>query len=809
MILPARNTLFASRKGYIMSISGFYAYASLPPAHKEIITTFVSKANKKYNPDNITLNTWEEMCINGKILIDVICNKIDESSFFCADITYYNPNVMFELGYAIAKGKRIWLSVESGVDTNEEQKRIFSFLSVVGYAEYGNSSNLLDRFSKDRPHADLSSTLYRSIIEPYIGLREPKNKAKPALLYLKPLFDNEFCNRANALIEDLDYIKTIDDPTETFSQTIQWYGEKVTNADLVICNMSGRRRPKSETINSRHAFFCGMAKGLGKDIAIYAEEDYSVPLDFKDNVCIYQTAQMGVQHLEEFISNFYTRFKPDENFAKEVNLNTLVKLSELNIGDILAENENKDMLDECFIKTNAYEEAINGRNMIFVGRKGSGKTACFLQLEQELSKNRRNLVVKIAPDDYEFASILSVLETIKVTEKHHVFDSLWKYLIYTEILLAVKQEYTRLNGCASTEAEKNIAAIINDQEIGSQPFSIRIESCLRNLRTRTFQFDLTTIENQRGAISQILHAEFISKARIALGKYLENKQRVAILVDNLDKAWSKKIHVDFLSDILWSLLRVGKNLSDDFRHTDSRKEQVKANFAIFLREDIFDVIRKNSREPDKISCHSMLWEDSELLFRLIDERLIFNQPRKLKNANRDTLWNNYFVKTVENKNVMEYIKECCIPRPRDYLFLMNAAISTAKNRRHNIVEESDFLKAEEQYSKYAVETIEVEHIFEENTRELIYSLIGQNSILKDNDINEIAKRVNVEKTLFLETLILYGVLSVCISENSFKQVYNINDYERIIRLAKVNSEKQKYPMSWKITRAFWKELGIE
>jgi nucleoside 2-deoxyribosyltransferase len=85
---------------------GFFAYASAPHSIPATVKAAIESINKT---QQATLVSWESLGIGGKYIIKEICDAIDDSDFFCADITTINPNVMFELGFAIARDKRIWL----------------------------------------------------------------------------------------------------------------------------------------------------------------------------------------------------------------------------------------------------------------------------------------------------------------------------------------------------------------------------------------------------------------------------------------------------------------------------------------------------------------------------------------------------------------------------------------------------------------------------------------------------------------------------------------------------------------------------
>src|SRR4051812_34816560 len=84
---------------------GFFGYPSNPATIGETIRTAVTEINRG---GVAQIRTWEGLNISGRIIIQEILQAIDESQFFCIDLTGLNFNVMFELGYAIARNKVIF-----------------------------------------------------------------------------------------------------------------------------------------------------------------------------------------------------------------------------------------------------------------------------------------------------------------------------------------------------------------------------------------------------------------------------------------------------------------------------------------------------------------------------------------------------------------------------------------------------------------------------------------------------------------------------------------------------------------------------
>lgn len=107
-----------------------------------------------------------------------------------------------------------------------------------------------------------------------------------------------------------------------------------------------------------------------------------------------------------------------------------------------------------------------------------------------------------------------------------------------------------------------------------------------------------------------------------MGRALKDRRRVALLTDNLDKAWERGSDREMQSRIILGLLSAVGRMEKDFRKDDGWRERVNVSLAVFLRADIFDFVRQHAREPDKITTLQVRWDDQELLARLIDDRYV-------------------------------------------------------------------------------------------------------------------------------------------------------------------------------------------
>jgi hypothetical protein len=221
----------------------------------------------------------------------------------------------------------------------------------------------------------------------------------------------------------------------------------------------------------------------------------------------------------------------------------------------------------------------------------------------------------IKPISYELEGIVSLLKrTIDKSERGYLVESLWKFLIYTELANTVTQELeAKPAHYVPTPGEQQLLDFVRQHHaIVGESFSVRLQEAVAALAS---QESTGSSSDDRAQISVLLHQQVLARLRAVLGLALSERERVAILVDNLDKIWGEKEQTEVLSHLLFGLLGIAGRIGDEFKTGGPRKPAANVTLAIFLRSDIFSVIRDVAREPDKISHERIAWNDPELLMR--------------------------------------------------------------------------------------------------------------------------------------------------------------------------------------------------
>jgi hypothetical protein len=719
---------------------GFFAYAAAPPSIPEIIRAAAQSINKN---QTVRIRTWEDLQVGGKYIIGEICAAIDECDFFCADITTINANVLFELGFAIARDKRVWLIRDDSYTDAKKEFNQLQMLTTVGYSPYVNVGQVIQRFFSEGPQASLHETIFRQSIEPTLS---PGNEPD-ALMYLKSRIDTEASVRVTRVLQDSKLPMVVDDPRETSVQPLNWYAQKLFRSVGLATHFLSPAREGFRLHNARYALVSGLARGFDVPMLMLAEQsDLLAPIDYRDAMRYYTTPTEAARETDQWLQPIALRQgvhrdQPKRKYVDVLKLATELKDFHLQLGEYVAENE-AEHLDEYFVETTAFMDVINGRHAIFVGRKGTGKTTNLIRASSVIGADVQNLVVLIKPVGYEIEGLVRLFTGYKTRDaKGYVIESLWKYMLYTEIAHAAAEQ---IRSAALWQlADRSSQQLLQELERQNSPFSgdftIRLERIVGTLSSLPSG---GSHEEFRSGISEALHSGALSALRRILAEVLGRKRQVVLLVDNLDKPWTKSADLDKLSEFLLGLLNAAARITEDLRRKDGSKGSIRFNSAIFLRSDIFDRVTAAIEEPDKISYTRLSWDDPELLLRIIEERYTASHG---SDSDPATMWHNYFCPQVRGVPTREYLTLRTMPRPRDIVFLVKSAVSFAVNRKHDRVEERDILDAEKQYSLYALDSILVENgITIPQMESVLLEFLGCDRVLDETNVRQVISRAGVE-----------------------------------------------------------------
>ena len=119
----------------------FIAFASKPSGVRDVIEQAI--ADYRIRGGKLQILPWTELNVSGALIWKKILEEIDQRPFLIADVTALNPNVTYEIGYAIGKQKRIRFVLHSDLKDNKERSRI-GIYDVIGYQPYKTKDELFD-----------------------------------------------------------------------------------------------------------------------------------------------------------------------------------------------------------------------------------------------------------------------------------------------------------------------------------------------------------------------------------------------------------------------------------------------------------------------------------------------------------------------------------------------------------------------------------------------------------------------------------------------------------------------------------------
>jgi hypothetical protein len=145
-------------------------------------------------------------------------------------------------------------------------------------------------------------------------------------------------------------------------------------------------------------------------------------------------------------------------------------------GDPAEENE-ATQLDNYFLVTEQFRLSLNGELNIILGRKGSGKSAIFIQTRDKLRSDRDNIVVDLAPKGFQLIKLKEfILEQLSLGTRKEFIAAFWEYIVWLEIaykLLEKDERRTRIDS-RLIQPYNRLKAAYSQRVEGSGDFAVRL-----------------------------------------------------------------------------------------------------------------------------------------------------------------------------------------------------------------------------------------------------------------------------------------------------------------------------------------------
>ena len=254
-------------------------------------------------------------------------------------------------------------------------------------------------------------------------------------------------------------------------------------------------------------------------------------------------------------------------------------LSKIDLGKDEAEQDQR--LQEYFLKTSNYRNALAGTKTIVIGRKGSGKSAIFALMQVELEESGA-LVIPITPDQYSWSALKDYEEKGILPEQAHTNS--WKLTLLSSVVWKLNESNLVSESSKLLKYYKYMKDAYVPTPDGFFNIVEKIKKILSGVKTQWVSFDfgetgtVATPLKVTEELKTLLHAE-----------WPQGKQ-VRILIDRLDDSWDAS---EKSQHLIIGLLKAANELNAAFSG--------KIIVTVFLRSDIYD----NLFLMTKTNCGSM------------------------------------------------------------------------------------------------------------------------------------------------------------------------------------------------------------
>lgn len=678
----------------------FFAYPSRPETTADAIRGSIELLHKDATID-VGLIDWKDLPIEGNIIFCEICEAIRKSSCVVLNTTYINFNILFEYGYAIGAGRAIWPLVEEGV---AKENRIYSTidtLTTIGYSSFTHSRSLYKKILLKKPWTRVS----RFDLPEALGKDATRDAI--SLLYLQSKVDNEPSLRISEALSTMPMLVISDDPREVAFRPLSWYLNAIKKSYAVVIHLGNDRMEGYDLHSAKCALVAGISLALGRRLLIVGENVSLRPIDYRDIIRSYDSASQAEQIIGEFISpirniifDFQKYIEHDIGLPKRtVDLRGNI-LAAIDLGDYIAENEEQS-LSNYFVETPEFLMAIEPEFKVFVGRKGSGKTANFYMIMDRFFQDKRNVVCNIKPKEWQFNELVQFVKNeLDGVKKGYLLQSWWKFMIYSEVIKACYEKIREKPVSATFSAcEDRIMKYVDSRDdILQSSFTTRLVNTVRNL-----------VKNHKGLantvpLSEILHEQEIGQMHDMLLDYIqENEGRCNVVIDSLDANWYLGEDYKIMADILLSLIDSARDVWRTCKR-DLSKLRIDSDISIliFLRNDVFEVVLGVAKEPDKLQYELILWDNFDDLFEIVNQRILDS----LADYDVDILnWADILEPGFTPEDMKDFVRSSLIWRPRDIIFFFERAFYCARSRGAKFLGRRDFNAAMVEYSEHAFRSL--------------------------------------------------------------------------------------------------------
>ncbi|TAL93379.1 MAG: ATP-binding protein [Paraburkholderia sp.] len=338
------------------------------------------------------------------------------------------------------------------------------------------------------------------------------------------------------------------------------------------------------------------------------------------------------------------------------------------LGDTTAENDKK-MLTEAFVPTADFRTLIEtDERTVVVGRRGTGKSALYIQLQKYWSDDKKIVVLCFSPEDTEIIGFRSLLKPFSTSFNLARASTrlLWRYAMLMEIAAYIRGNY-------------KLAHLVEGDETLREHLQ-RWGNVKGNLLTKCRHIAKTFLssaspEEAVGDLPINLDLNHIENKVLSLTSTSE--RRFVLLMDRLDEGYEPdEIGIGIITGLVYASIELNK-----------RSEKIRP--IIFLRDNIYRAVAKEDPDYSRniegqvIRLH---WDWAQLLLLAASRmRVCFG----LDVEKDQRIWDRCTAGELQGRDGFKHCLQFTLYRPRDLLSLLNEAFYSASRQSRSTAVFSD------------------------------------------------------------------------------------------------------------------------
>ena len=383
---------------------------------------------------------------------------------------------------------------------------------------------------------------------------------------------------------------------------------------------------------------------------------------------------------------------------------------------------------------------------------------------------------------------------------------MFEYVLYLEICykLLEKDKQKHMRDGRLYNPYRRLLEVYEAGEAGEGDFSERLLSISRSL-VEAFKSKYGPDKGQRLTASQVTELVYkhdLRDIREALSSYLELKEGVWVLFDNLDKGWSAHGLTDQDVKILRGLIDAARKIQHQMQGDGHDFHCV-----VFVRNDVYQLLVEASADYGKESRAVLDWTDQDLLREMMRRRLVHGV---LPPATAfEKVWAQICVSHIDGEETSQFLIDRCLMRPRNLIKVLAHCRGFAVGLQHDRIEVRDLEKGLKAFSLDLITEADQEltDILGEDTN-LLYHFIGEGERFSPTKLTELCAGAGVAEERIahvVEFLLYYGFIGVQTGEDAVTFVFDVN-YD--MKLMKVLVSKAKGNLTYILNPAFRAGLNM-